>query len=104
MTGMDKEPLVLREVALDDLAREVEEDRAGAAQLLQDEALAAEEAGADALLPGDRQRYRFLGAQKGFLAADHRLAGGELQRLDRARETRREGDMPLAACSEIGDE
>src|ERR1051325_8734341 len=55
MPGMDEEPLAGREIALDDLAREVEKRGAGTAHLLQDKALAAEKPGADALLPGDLQ-------------------------------------------------
>jgi hypothetical protein len=55
MAGMNQEPLAGRQIALDDLAGQIEERRAGAGDLLQDEALAAEKAGADALLPGDRE-------------------------------------------------
>src|SRR5207302_6578626 len=97
MPGVDEEPLAGGEIALDDLARQVEEGGAGPAHPLQDEPFAAEETGADALLPGDLQGHRFFGAHERLLAADHRLAGGELHRHDRAGKARREGDMAVAA-------
>src|SRR4029077_7894060 len=75
MASMDEQPFSVGEVALDDFARQVKKDRAGAAHLLQDEALAAEKPGADALLPSNLQRHRFFRAQEGLLAADQRLAG-----------------------------
>ena len=53
MAGVDEQPLAGREIALDQFAREIEPDDAGAGDLLQDEPVAAEEAGAEPLLPGE---------------------------------------------------
>ena len=104
MPGMHEQPLARREIALDDLAREVEKCRPGAAHLLEDETLAAEKAGADALLPGVFEADRLFGAEKRLLAADHSLAGGKLHRHDLARKTRRKRDVTVTARGEIGDE
>jgi hypothetical protein len=72
--------------------------------LLQDEPAAAEEARADALLPGDLEGDGFLGDEKRLLAADERLAGPEQRGHDRAGKARGEGDMALAPRGEVGDE
>src|SRR5580698_3251022 len=85
-------------------AREVEEHRAGAGHLLQDEARAAEEARADALLPGQFDGDRFLRAQERLLAADQRLAGRQLARQDGAGKARREGHVAAPVGAELGDE
>ena len=53
VAGVDIEPLAGGQTLGHHLAREVEEDHARASDALQDEARAAEEAGSDALLPGD---------------------------------------------------
>ena len=104
MAGVDQQPLARREIALDEFARQVEPDDAGAGHLLQDEAVAAEEAGAHALLPGELQRHRFLRDEERLLAADQRLAGLQQRRDDRSGEARREGDVAGAAGGEVSDE
>ena len=52
----------------------VDEGEAVAVELLQDEALAAEEAGAELLLEGDADRDALGGAEEGVLLAEHRAA------------------------------
>ena len=105
MAGVDQQPLAGREIALDELAGEIEPDDAGAGDLLQDEAVAAEEAGADA---ASARRVSsvidLLRDEERLLAADQRLAGLQQRRDDRAGKARREGDMAGALRGEVGDE
>ena len=104
MAGVDQKTLAWGEVTFHHFAGEVEEDSAGAGDFLQNEALPAEEAGAEAFLPGDFEGDGFFRDQEGFLTADQRLTGGEGDRHDGARETGREGDVAGAICGEIGYE
>ena len=76
----------------------------GPGHLLQDEPLAAEEAGAKLALPSDLEGHRFFGAEEGLLAADQALAGGERAGQDGAGKARREGDVTGAVGGEIRHE
>jgi len=60
--------------------------------------------GAEALLPGDFQRYRFFCAEKRLLAAEQGLAGTQLERQDRPRKARRKGDLRRLLGGVVGDE
>ena len=104
MAGMDQQLLAGRQVLFHDLAREVEPDRAGAADLLQGEALAAEEAGPEPALPGELQGHRLLRAKERLLAADQGFAGRQCLGDDGPGKARREGDVARALCGEVGDE
>ena len=53
MAGVDEETLARCETAVHHLAGQIEPDHARSAHALEDEALAAEEAGTEALGPGD---------------------------------------------------
>src|SRR5260221_10432084 len=104
MADMDEQHVIGPEVLFDDLAGEIEPDGAGPRHLLQDEALATEEAGTEALLEREFQRHRFLGAEKRLLAADQAFASRQSAGDDGAGKTRREGDMAFSFGGEIGDE
>ena len=79
---------------LDDRAAGVDEGEAVALELLQDEALAAEEAGAELLLEGDADRDPLRGAEEGVLLAEHLAAVLlEVERDDLAGVGRRERDL-----------
>jgi len=69
---------------------------------LQDKALAAEQAGAQLFAKVHLDLDRILGAHKGVLLTDQRLARPQLQWEDRARRFGRKGDQPLAAVALIG--
>src|SRR5436853_145667 len=85
-----------------DRAAQVEEGDPGSGDSLQDEAFAGEQPGAEALLPGDFERHRFLGAQERLLAADQGLASGKRHGEDLARESRCESDLAGLLGGEIG--
>ena len=104
MAGVHQQLFAGGEIALDEFAGEVEPDDARARHLLQDKAVAAEETGAEAFLPGEFERHRLFGDEECLLAADERLAGLKQRGHDRAGKARREGDMPGPLRREIGDE
>src|SRR5581483_536218 len=62
--GVHAQPLAVVQLALDDAAAGVDEGHAVALELLQDEAFAAEEAGAEPLLEGDADPGAEGGAQE----------------------------------------
>ena len=103
MPGVHEQPLAGREVALDQFAGEVEPDDAGAADLLQDEAVAAKEARANPLLPGDFEADHFCATRNVSLRQISdwpacNCAGTIVP------ESGREGDMAGAVGGEVGDE
>src|ERR1700722_2784301 len=104
MAGMDEQAFAGRQIALDHFAGKIEPDDARAGDLLQDEAVAAKEAGAQALLPGKLKRHRFLRDEERLLATDERLAGLQLRGHQGTGKARGEGDMAGAGGGEIGDE
>lgn len=104
MAGVDQQTFAWGQGFFDHFARQVEEDCARAGDALHDEAFAGEEAGAQALLEEHVERDRVFGAQECFLAADHRLAGRQLDRDDLAGEARGEGDVGGVGGGEFGDE
>jgi len=69
----------------------------GPADPLQDEALAAEEARADALVPLDLERAGVLAAEERAALGDQALPGGQPDVEDLAREARAERHAPRAA-------
>ncbi len=104
MAGMDQQLLARCEIAFDHFPGQVEEHQAGPSDFLQYEPLAAEHAGAEALLPRDVQRNGFFADQEGFLPADHGLTGRELDWHDGAGKPRREGDVTRTACRKVSNE
>ena len=101
VAGVDPDRLPRRELVLDDLAVELDPGVAGARHLLEDEAGAAEETGADLLLEPDRQLDARHAAQVAG-AVDHVLvAVGDVDRQDLARHLRREHDHPRRAGSGV---
>ena len=85
------------EFALDDRAADMDERLSVAVEALHDEALAAEQAGHDLSLEVDADRDALGGAQEGVFLRDQRAAQvSELERNDRARIGRSEGDPRLA--------
>src|SRR5271163_280953 len=104
MAGVDEQPFARREIAFDQFAGEIEPNNSRPRDLLQNEALAAEETGAEPFLPGEFERDRFLRDEEALLPADQRLAGLQQRRHDRAGKARREGDMAGTVGGEVGDE
>lgn len=91
--GVADELLAGDEVVLGAVAVELKEGEAGACDLLHDEALAADEAGAQLLLQVDGEFHAEGGAEEGRLLTDDALAGAKLPGDDAAGEGGGEGDL-----------
>src|SRR6185369_17486501 len=104
MADMNQQGVIAAEIFFHHFPGEIEPDGAWPGHLLQDEAFATEEAGAEPLLEGKLQGHGFFGAKESFLAADQALAGTQRTGDDGTGKARREGDMAAALGGEIGDE
>ncbi len=82
----------------------MQKNTAGAGDLLHDEALAAEQTGADLSLEEDGHTYALCGAQKSLFLADDALTGGQLPGDNGAGEGRGERDFRRAFCSVMAHE
>ena len=107
VAGVDEQPLAGREIALDEFAGEIEPDDAGPGDLLQNEAVAAEEAGAQPLLPGEFERHRFLRDQEASpcgRSAIGRAAAAPARSCRESAARRRHGRGPCAVKSVMKNE
>ena len=82
----------------------MDEDGAGAGQLLEDEALAAEQPGPEALGERDAHVHAVGRAQERVALAEPVRRAGEVELFDLSGVGGREGDLALAAPAEAGHE
>src|SRR5690606_31881859 len=96
-SGIEAQRLARCEIARHDRSAGVDEREALAFELLQDEALAAEQAGTDLLVPRDADGDALRGAQKRVLLTQQRAAvRAQIDRDDLARVRR--GERHLLTC------
>ena len=101
IAGVDDNGLTGLQVVFLHMAVKFAEDRACAGELLENEALAAEEARAELLLEEDRELDAGLAREEPALLHDQFSAGGDLKGTDIAREARSKSDQTRAALGGV---
>lgn len=101
VSGVHHQGLAGVQVILHDVAVELREGHASAGELLHDEPLAAEEAGAQLLLEEDGQLDARLAGQEAALLHHQLPARADVKGPDAAGEAGGKGDQPLAALGGV---
>ena len=101
VTGVHHQGLAGVQVVLHDMAVKLGEGHAPAGEFLHDEALAAEEAGAQLLLEKDGQLDALLAGQEAALLHHQLPARADVKGPDAAGEAGGKGDQPLAALGGV---